>query len=84
MDRDGTFLSMATNIFFFDDSSSDGELEEIIICLQEQLDCEESSQSRGKKRRTHIQRNSLEGHQRLVNDYFIESSVYPHSFAREI
>jgi hypothetical protein len=29
------------------------------------------------QRRRFIQRNSLEGHQRLFLDYFAESSVYP-------
>ena len=67
---------MMTYSFLFGDSSSDDEFEKIKILLAEELDHEESSQTR-EKRRTCIRRNHLEGHQRLINDYFAEPSVYP-------
>ena len=67
---------MSTSSIFFDDST-DEEYEEMMVHLGEELTHEGTSQSREKKRRTTIWRNRMEGHQRLMDDYFAEPSVYP-------
>ncbi|XP_062119253.1 uncharacterized protein LOC133833004 [Humulus lupulus] len=72
----------------FDSSSfEEEEEEEIILALaieEERLGNERGSTShrRSIPRRAFIQRNSLEGHQRLFQDYFSESPTYPPNLFR--
>jgi hypothetical protein len=67
----------------FDSSSSDDELDIVLVFSveEERLRDERSSTSRlgSVQRRRFIQRNFLEGHQRLFLDYFAESPVYTFS-----
>ncbi|XP_062155181.1 uncharacterized protein LOC133863235 [Alnus glutinosa] len=72
---------MDPSFTIFDSSSSDDELDIILAFSveEERLHNERGSTSRlgSVQRRRFIQRNSLEGHQRLFLDYFAESPVYP-------
>jgi hypothetical protein len=68
----------------FDSSSSNNELDIILAFSveEERLRNERGSTSHlgSVQRRRFIQRNSLEGHQRLFLDYFAKSPVYPPKF----
>jgi hypothetical protein len=78
---------MDVSFTIFDSSSSDDELDIILAFSveEERLRDERGATSRlgSVQRRRFIQRNSLEGHQRLFLDYFAESPVYsPTKFRR--
>lgn len=68
--------------------SSDDELETIVTAfsIEDSLDDEEGENGSqtipGKRRRTFIRRNPLEGHIRLFNDYFADAPVYPPNIFR--
>ncbi|XP_038717267.1 uncharacterized protein LOC120010555 [Tripterygium wilfordii] len=60
------------------DSSSDEELEEMLIFQAEQQRLERMRASASRTPRLYIDRGFIEGHNRLFNDYFAENPVYPH------
>jgi hypothetical protein len=55
-------------------NDSDDDLEIITRVLEEEGS---TSHRGGTQRRRHIVRNRLQGHERLVLDYFTESPIYP-------
>ncbi|XP_038678744.1 putative nuclease HARBI1 [Tripterygium wilfordii] len=59
-------------------SSSNDEVEDILLFEAERLSLEMSRGSTSCERRLYIDRGSIEGHNRLFNDYFAENPVYPH------
>ncbi|XP_038707268.1 putative nuclease HARBI1 [Tripterygium wilfordii] len=59
-------------------SSSDDDVEDILLLEAERLSLEMSRGLTSRDRRLYINRGSIQGHNRLFNDYFAENPVYPH------